>query len=103
MADFDQVQSIHTVANENDLKGVLQLKIAKATEPLTITCPTLSAAEEMADLIDGYCRLVSSGKESCWNRKGEPACNVPLMLRCLAATNKIPALSPEVFGDGSCY
>ena len=71
MADFDHVQSIQTAASGNDLKGLLQLKIAGATEPLTITCPSLSAAEDMADLIDGYCRLVNSGKESCWNRKGE--------------------------------
>ena len=71
MADFEQIQSIQTVTSENDLKGVLQLKVTGAAEPLTITCPSLSAAEDMADLIDGYCRLVNSGKESCWNRKGE--------------------------------
>ena len=71
MTDFDQVQSIQTAASETDLKGVLQLKIAGATEPLAVTAPSLSAAEDMADLIDGYCRLVNSGKESCWNRKGE--------------------------------
>lgn len=71
MADFDQVQSIQTAASETDLKGVLQLKIAGTTEPLTITAPSLSAVEDMADLIDGYCKLVNSGKESCWNRKGE--------------------------------
>ncbi len=71
MADFEQVQSIHTVANENDLKGLLQLKIAGTTETLTISCPSLSAAEDMAGLIDGYCKLVNSGKESCWNRKGK--------------------------------
>ena len=70
MADFEQIQSIQTVANENDLKGLLKLKIAGATEPLTISCPSLSAAEDMAGLIDGYCKLVNSGKESCWNRKG---------------------------------
>ena len=70
MADFEHIQSIQTVANENDLKGLLKLKIAGATEPLTISCPSLSAAEDMAGLIDGYCKLVNSGKESCWNRKG---------------------------------
>ena len=75
MADFHQVQSIHTVASDSDLKGLLQLKIAGASEPLAITCPSLSAAEDMADLIDGYCRLVNSGNNSCWNRKGEqPMC-----------------------------
>ena len=80
MADFEQIQSIQTVANENDLKGLLKLKIAGATEPLTISCPSLSAAEDMAGLIDGYCKLVNSGKESCWNRKG----NCQIMMLCTA-------------------
>jgi len=69
MADFDQVQTINIRPSEHDLKGLLQLKIAGASEHLTITCPSLSAAEDIADLIDGYCRL--TGKESCWQRKGE--------------------------------
>ncbi len=71
MADFEHIQSIATVSMEHDLKGQLRLRIAGATEPLTVTCPSLSAAEELAGLIDGYCKLVNSGKESCWNRKGE--------------------------------
>lgn len=68
MADFSQVQSIQTVAFEN--KGILQIKIAGATEPLTITCTSLSVAEDMADLIDGYCRLVHDVNTSLWSRKG---------------------------------
>ena len=74
MADFEQVQSINTVPSEHDLKGLVKLKISGAPEPLTITCPSLSSAEEIADLIDGYCRLVNSGQVSCWNRKGMCVC-----------------------------
>lgn len=70
MADFDKVQSIQTSTSESDLKGVLQLKIAGAPEPLTVNCSSLSAAEDLAGLIDGYCSLVNSGSNSCWNRKG---------------------------------
>jgi hypothetical protein len=38
---------------------------------LQVTCPSLAVAESMADLVDGYCRLVNSSSTSIWNRKGE--------------------------------
>ena len=70
MADFSQVQSIQTLSLD-DGKGVLQLRIAGAAEPLTITCATLTEAEDMADLIDGYCRLVHDLQGSFWTKKGK--------------------------------
>lgn len=71
MADFTQVQSIQTHALEGDQKGVLQLKIAGASEPLTITCFSLMDAEDIADLIDGYCQLTHDTRATLWCRKGE--------------------------------
>lgn len=68
MADFNQVQSIQTSVSEN--KGLLQIKVAGATEPLTITCSSVDEAEDMADLIDGYCRLVHDISTSVWSKKG---------------------------------
>ncbi|RXN31702.1 focal adhesion kinase 1-like isoform X5 [Labeo rohita] len=56
LANFTQVQSIQF--EERDRKGMLQLDVAGAPEPLTVTTTTLNTAENMADLIDGYCRLV---------------------------------------------
>uniref|UniRef100_A0A8B9R8K8 non-specific protein-tyrosine kinase n=1 Tax=Astyanax mexicanus TaxID=7994 RepID=A0A8B9R8K8_ASTMX len=44
---------------EQEKKGMLQLDVAGAAEPLTVKTPCLSTAENMADLIDGYCRLVN--------------------------------------------
>lgn len=69
MADFSQVQSIQTLSLE-DGKGVLELRIAGANEPLKITCTSLAEAEDMADLIDGYCRLVHDFHGSFWTKKG---------------------------------
>ncbi|XP_073728323.1 focal adhesion kinase 1 isoform X5 [Misgurnus anguillicaudatus] len=57
LANFTQVQNIQF--EERDRKGMLQLDVAGAPEPLTVTTTTLNIAENMADLIDGYCRLVS--------------------------------------------
>uniref|UniRef100_A0A0L8GY73 non-specific protein-tyrosine kinase n=2 Tax=Octopus bimaculoides TaxID=37653 RepID=A0A0L8GY73_OCTBM len=69
IADFTDVESIQTLSATSDDKGVLQLKIAGATEPLTLTCVSVSGAEDMADLIDGYCRLVNNTHSSLWKRK----------------------------------
>ncbi|XP_078542806.1 focal adhesion kinase 1 isoform X3 [Lissotriton helveticus] len=65
LADLNQVQTIqYSNSEEKDRKGMLQLKIAGAPEPLTVTAPSLTIAENMADLIDGYCRLVNGATES---------------------------------------
>ncbi|KAM4705730.1 focal adhesion kinase 1 isoform 3-T3 [Rhinophrynus dorsalis] len=65
LADFTQVQTIqYSSCEDKDRKGMLQLKIAGAPEPLTVTAPSLTIAENMADLIDGYCRLVNGASES---------------------------------------
>ena len=85
MADFSHIQSIQTVlvppqtnscepvsgfASSNQSKASLQLRVAGSSELLTITCPSLDVAESMADLIDGYCRLVNRATTSIWHRKG---------------------------------
>uniref|UniRef100_T1IYC0 non-specific protein-tyrosine kinase n=1 Tax=Strigamia maritima TaxID=126957 RepID=T1IYC0_STRMM len=68
LANFRQVQSIQTLINETEpTKAVLQMKIAGASEVLTITCPNLTIAESMADLIDGYCRIANDTETSFWN------------------------------------
>ena len=42
-------------------------------QDLTITCPSLAIAEQMADLIDGYCRLASGTRDSIWFRGRDAA------------------------------
>ncbi|XP_077951418.1 focal adhesion kinase 1 isoform X14 [Gasterosteus aculeatus] len=65
LANFNQVQTIqYSALEEKDRKGMLQLNVAGAPEPLTVTTALLTTAENMADLIDGYCRLVSSAAHS---------------------------------------
>uniref|UniRef100_A0A3B4BD95 Focal adhesion kinase 1 n=1 Tax=Periophthalmus magnuspinnatus TaxID=409849 RepID=A0A3B4BD95_9GOBI len=60
LANFNQVQSIqYSCIEEKERKGMLQLNVAGAAEPLTVTTASLTTAENLADLIDGYCRLVS--------------------------------------------
>uniref|UniRef100_A0A3Q3GP85 Focal adhesion kinase 1 n=1 Tax=Labrus bergylta TaxID=56723 RepID=A0A3Q3GP85_9LABR len=60
LANFTQVQSIqYSAMEEKDRKGMLQLNVAGAAEPLTVTTASLNMAENLADLIDGYCRLIT--------------------------------------------
>ncbi|XP_053084579.1 protein tyrosine kinase 2aa isoform X16 [Pangasianodon hypophthalmus] len=65
LANFTQVQSIqYSCLEERERKGMLQLDVAGAAEPLTVTTPSFNTAENMADLIDGYCRLVNGVTQS---------------------------------------
>ncbi|CAH0717842.1 unnamed protein product, partial [Brenthis ino] len=52
-------------------KAALQLRVKGAAETLTITCSSVEAAESLADLVDGYCRLVTDSQTSLWNRTTE--------------------------------
>uniref|UniRef100_A0A0B7BAE7 non-specific protein-tyrosine kinase n=1 Tax=Arion vulgaris TaxID=1028688 RepID=A0A0B7BAE7_9EUPU len=76
MTDFAQVQSMQTMTGD-DGKGVVQLKIVGATEPLTITCKALDEVEDMADLIDGYCRLVHDRQGTLWSRRDDSIPRTP--------------------------
>ncbi|XP_051926283.1 protein tyrosine kinase 2aa isoform X7 [Hippocampus zosterae] len=60
LANFTQVQSIqYSAMEEKDRKGMLQVNVVGAAEPLNVTTASLTMAENLADLIDGYCRLIS--------------------------------------------
>ncbi|XP_078319037.1 focal adhesion kinase 1-like isoform X5 [Crassostrea virginica] len=74
MADFSQVKSIQTTSQDG--RGILQIRIAGAVDPLTITSSP-SEVEDMADLIDGYCRLVHDINTSLWTRKGDSIPRTP--------------------------
>ncbi|KAL1115160.1 hypothetical protein AAG570_007191 [Ranatra chinensis] len=71
VADFSNVESVQTLYTDcvEHRKGMLQLRVTGATEMLTVTSPSLAEAESLADLIDGYCRLVRCSNVSLWNRK----------------------------------
>ncbi|XP_028837562.1 focal adhesion kinase 1-like isoform X5 [Denticeps clupeoides] len=64
LATFSQVQKIEYSCSEERGKNQLLLDVAGAAEPLSVTTSSLTLAENMADLIDGYCRLVSGSSQS---------------------------------------
>ncbi|XP_071837468.1 focal adhesion kinase 1-like isoform X4 [Apostichopus japonicus] len=77
MADFSQVQSVQTIGSENEKKGLLQLKTGGANEAVYITTPSASIAEDMADLIDGYCRMELRTEQSFIVKSHQAFSNVP--------------------------
>ncbi|KAL7871810.1 hypothetical protein SRHO_G00067930 [Serrasalmus rhombeus] len=71
LAEFKQIRSIKTTAQSNG-KALLHVEIKGAKPPLSVNVPSLAMAENMADLIDGYCRLENSTDSSLisWPNKG---------------------------------
>ncbi|KAG9268714.1 protein-tyrosine kinase 2-beta isoform X1 [Astyanax mexicanus] len=63
LATFSQVQRIKC-SLQNDGKGLLYVDIKGATLPLTVNTASVATAENMADLIDGHCRLESGNDTS---------------------------------------
>ncbi|KAK1795551.1 hypothetical protein P4O66_001049 [Electrophorus voltai] len=59
LADFKQIRSIEC-SPQGDGKALLDIEIKGAKQALSISVPTVAMAENMADLIDGYCRMESN-------------------------------------------
>ncbi|XP_037617484.1 protein-tyrosine kinase 2-beta-like [Sebastes umbrosus] len=63
LATFSQVRSISCSA-ESDGRALLIVHIEGAKQPLSVNTSSLAVAENMADLIDGYCRLEGTAESS---------------------------------------
>ncbi|XP_029452067.1 protein-tyrosine kinase 2-beta [Rhinatrema bivittatum] len=63
LAEFKHIKSIRCSPLE-DGKALLLLEISGAPQPLAIKTSCLAVAENMADLIDGYCRLQNESEIS---------------------------------------
>ncbi|XP_053316712.1 protein-tyrosine kinase 2-beta [Spea bombifrons] len=62
-AEFKQIKSIKC-SSLDDGRALLLLGVSGAPQPLAIKTSSLAIAENMADLIDGYCRLKNESEES---------------------------------------
>ena len=92
MADFSHVQTVLPAGGGggssggvglHNRKAAVQIRVAGSSDLLVITCPSLIVAENLADLVVGYCRLVNNSSTSIWTRKGTsfPTNNLALKLR----------------------
>ncbi|RVE75493.1 hypothetical protein OJAV_G00017410 [Oryzias javanicus] len=67
LAKFSQVCSI-TCTAEGDGRALLTVHIDGAKQPLSVNVSSMAVAENMADLIDGYCRLEGGPDKSVITR-----------------------------------
>uniref|UniRef100_A0A669D845 non-specific protein-tyrosine kinase n=1 Tax=Oreochromis niloticus TaxID=8128 RepID=A0A669D845_ORENI len=72
LADFKQIKKVQCIS-QNDGKALLNLDIEGAKQRLTINVATVATAENMIDLIDGYCRLENNTDESVIHRPNRDA------------------------------
>uniref|UniRef100_A0A4W5QK78 non-specific protein-tyrosine kinase n=1 Tax=Hucho hucho TaxID=62062 RepID=A0A4W5QK78_9TELE len=63
LANFKQIKSIKCLS-QSDNKALLSFDIDGARQPLSINVTNFAMAENMVDLIDGYCRLEHATDES---------------------------------------
>ena len=73
ITEFENVewlQSSSLSGQQGAESGQLQMEVNGEAEPLIIKCSSLSQAEDIADLIMGYCRLVGNQRMT-WTRKGK--------------------------------
>ncbi|XP_018618432.2 focal adhesion kinase 1-like isoform X4 [Scleropages formosus] len=105
LANFSHVQSIQFSINEDkERKGMLQLDVAGASEPLTVTTTTLTTAENMADLIDGYCRLVKGVSQSFIvrpHKEGERA--LPSIPKAANSEKRLQGIRTQVVSETDDY
>ncbi|ELK29391.1 Protein-tyrosine kinase 2-beta [Myotis davidii] len=103
LAEFKQIKSIRCLLLEEG-EAVLQLDIEGAPQPLSIKTSSLAEAENMADLIDGYCRLQGEHKASLIihpKKDGEKRTSLP-QIPVLSLEAQRPRLS-ESCSIGSQY
>lgn len=57
-----------TTCTCNEIKTLLKIKVTGNLDDLTITCNGVKTAESIADLVNGYCRIVNNTESSFWDR-----------------------------------
>ncbi|CAN9507388.1 unnamed protein product [Ophioblennius macclurei] len=72
LADFKQIKKIECLS-QSDGKALLNLTIEGARQCLSINVQTIPMAENMMDLIDGYCRLENNTDETVIHRPNRDA------------------------------
>ncbi|KAK5604306.1 hypothetical protein CRENBAI_019889 [Crenichthys baileyi] len=70
LAKFSDIRSISCTA-ESDGRALLTVHIEGSKQPLAVNTSSLAVAENMADLIDGYCRLEGRAESSLMVRSNK--------------------------------
>lgn len=52
----------------NEMKALLKITVKGNSDDLVITCNGVNTVDSIADLVDGYCRIVNNTEISFWDR-----------------------------------
>uniref|UniRef100_A0A7N8XMH1 non-specific protein-tyrosine kinase n=1 Tax=Mastacembelus armatus TaxID=205130 RepID=A0A7N8XMH1_9TELE len=74
LADFKQIKKIQCLP-QSDGKALLNLDVEGARQRLSVSVGSIPMAENMMDLIDGYCRLEKDTDDSVINRLNKGLCS----------------------------
>ncbi|KAK7152562.1 hypothetical protein R3I93_010706 [Phoxinus phoxinus] len=100
LATFAQIRSIKYTLQE-DGKTLLHISIDGAKQPLSISTASLAIAENMVDLIDGYCRL-EHGNETTLivlpNKDREARISLP-PLPCSMEKTRSESQSSDIYSE----
>uniref|UniRef100_A0A096LYM5 non-specific protein-tyrosine kinase n=1 Tax=Poecilia formosa TaxID=48698 RepID=A0A096LYM5_POEFO len=104
LAKFSDVRSISCTA-EPDGRALLTVHIEGSKQPLAVNISSLTVAENMADLIDGYCRLEGKAEKSLMIRpnKGTITGKITVVKRHEAKasrhTSKVPLCCSDIYAE----
>ncbi|XP_067428226.1 protein tyrosine kinase 2 beta, b [Thunnus thynnus] len=79
LADFKQIKKIQCLS-QSDGKALINLEVEGVRQRLSVNVSTVPMAENMMDLIDGYCRLENNTDDSVIyraNRDANARCSLP--------------------------
>lgn len=106
LAEFKQIKSIKCTPVEEG-RALLQLGLTGNPQSLTIKTSSLAEAENMADLIDGYCRLQGSFDETLIvrpNKENEKRISLPQIPgQHIDAEERRSRLTESMSGDSEIY
>uniref|UniRef100_A0A8D3DLL2 non-specific protein-tyrosine kinase n=1 Tax=Scophthalmus maximus TaxID=52904 RepID=A0A8D3DLL2_SCOMX len=91
LADFKQIKRVQCLS-QSDGKALLNLDIEGARQRLSINVATVPMAENMIDLIDGYCRLENDTDDTVISRPNKGA--------YVSATSSVVSFRPLLSSTG---
>ncbi|XP_062858580.1 protein tyrosine kinase 2 beta, b [Trichomycterus rosablanca] len=94
LAEFKHIKSIKCTG-QSDGKALLDIDIKGAKQPLSVNVPTMAIAENMADLIDGYCRFENNTESSVISRPNKSK------LKNVELRNSLPAIPSSMLSKPS--
>ncbi|KAM4559557.1 protein-tyrosine kinase 2-beta-like [Odontesthes bonariensis] len=101
LAKFSQVRRISSSA-EADGRALLMVHIDGAKQPLSVNTSSLAVAENMTDLIDGYCRLEGTAESSLIvrpNKGRDTRLKLPDIPSCAGPRGPVRSSGSDIYAE----